>query len=360
MAPAHKLFLSYRRGDTAGHVGRLYDELVRHFGATRVFMDIDGIAPGEDFAQVLSHQLDQAAVVLVVMGQRWVGPKEDGSRRIDDPGDFVRLEVAQALARSGTKIIPVMCDGAQMPAESMLPTAVAAVTRRNAVVLTDIRWKSDVQLLIGAIEPHLPYREGASRGLPRRVLVGAALLVLLFVWRPWSGGTTDFGGGAVAVPSGSVPKALDKTLPERVMRDTRRQLDQVKGDWANDAVLSYVGVDCQSVWTGCHTTLLFQSSEKGTALYASRMENDGDWTYQPTPYSAKWGRVNLDAIELKDALAVARRAGLVGPVSQARLDGPRGNASAASGQWVLEPVDRDGSGRVRFCVDASTKQLNDC
>ena len=118
MRRRNKIFLSYRRGDTAGHVGRLHDELVRVFGAERVFMDVGGIVPGDDFIRALRAALAESCVVLVAMGPRWAGVANDATRRIDDPNDFVRLEVVTALADQNARVIPVLCEGAQMPADT--------------------------------------------------------------------------------------------------------------------------------------------------------------------------------------------------------------------------------------------------
>ena len=84
------IFISYRRDDSSGHVGRLYDALSAHFGRERLFFDIDHIAPGQDFVQVLEDSLNRSSVMIVVMGKRWGGTGKIGARRIDDPGDFVR------------------------------------------------------------------------------------------------------------------------------------------------------------------------------------------------------------------------------------------------------------------------------
>ena len=93
------IFISYRRDDSSGHVGRLYDALSAHFGRKRLFFDIDHIAPGQDFVRVLEDSLNRSSVMIVVMGKRWGGTGKVGARRIDDPGDFVRLEVASGLKR---------------------------------------------------------------------------------------------------------------------------------------------------------------------------------------------------------------------------------------------------------------------
>ena len=162
-----KIFLSYRRGDTAGHVGRLHDELVRVFGADRVFMDVGGIAPGEDFIGVLRQRLAESVVVLVAIGPRWVGINNDGSRRIDDPNDFVRLEVITALADQKTRVIPVLCEGAKMPREATLPPALALLMRRQAFELSDGRWRQDVQSLFDAVKLSVPVAGRARRALVR-------------------------------------------------------------------------------------------------------------------------------------------------------------------------------------------------
>jgi len=105
--------------------------------------------------------------------------------------------------------------------------------------------------------------------------------------------------------------------------------------------------------------VLFQSNSKGSAPYASRSPNDGEWIYKATPYTTRWGRVRFEAIELEEAEAVARGVGMVGPISQARLEGSRRDTSANS-QWVIKPVDRAGSRRSRFCVDATTTRYITC
>src|SRR5579871_974094 len=93
------IFLSYRRDDSAGHVGRLYDALSAKFGSERIFVDIDHISAGQDFVQVVDDAVARCAVLLVVIGKRWAGTGRVGKRRIDSPGDFVRLEVAGGLRR---------------------------------------------------------------------------------------------------------------------------------------------------------------------------------------------------------------------------------------------------------------------
>lgn len=149
------IFISYRREDTAGYVGRLYDDLSEHFGADRVFMDIGSIGYGEDFVAAMEKAIGSSAVFIVVIGKQWLSMKdEQGERRIDNPRDFVRQEVEIAL-RLGVKIIPVLVQGAKMPGEDALPAPLAKLARRNAIEFSDNRWQFDVAQLIEALEEEL-------------------------------------------------------------------------------------------------------------------------------------------------------------------------------------------------------------
>ncbi|GEM_PF-1352902 len=146
------IFLSYRRDDSAGHVGRLYDALTARFGSQRIFVDIDHISPGQDFIQVVDDAVGRCAVLLIVMGKRWAGTGRVGKRRIDDPGDFVRLEVVGGLRRTGLRMIPVLVGGAKMLGPAELPEDLRELSRRNAFELSDTRWKEDVARLINELD----------------------------------------------------------------------------------------------------------------------------------------------------------------------------------------------------------------
>ena len=94
-----RIFLSYRRDDTAGYTGRLADRLVARFGASAVFRDLDSIAPGRDFVAAIDEAIGQTDAVLAVIGRDWLAIGPDGRSRLQDEGDFVRAELAAALAR---------------------------------------------------------------------------------------------------------------------------------------------------------------------------------------------------------------------------------------------------------------------
>ena len=141
---AQKVFICYRREETAAHAGRLYDAMVARFGEENVFMDVD-IAPGVDFVERITQVVSGCLVLIVVMGPRWATAEdEDGTPRIADPDDFVRLEVETALRRPDVTPIPALVAGARMPKREALPEAVQPLTRRNALELSDGRWAYDV------------------------------------------------------------------------------------------------------------------------------------------------------------------------------------------------------------------------
>jgi TIR domain len=124
--------ISYRREDTAQITGRIYDRLREVFGQDQVFIDLDSIPFGVDFRTRISESLDQCHTLLVVIGSHWLGACADGSRRIDDPTDFVRLEVAQALARN-IRVIPLLIDRSEMPSCNILPEELKNLAFRNAL-----------------------------------------------------------------------------------------------------------------------------------------------------------------------------------------------------------------------------------
>ena len=172
-----KILVSYRRDDSSGYAGRLYDRLAEQFSAERVFMDVQTIQPGVDFVREIEEAVEASAVVIVLIGRRWLGASDaEGRRRLDDPHDFVRLEVAAALER-GVRIFPVLVGGASMPSQSDLPTPLTRLGRYNAIELSDSRWAYDVKRLVdalGAIVPPQPSpRERPREQTPARA---AALL----------------------------------------------------------------------------------------------------------------------------------------------------------------------------------------
>src|ERR1700735_4638164 len=94
------IFISYRRSDSEGEAGRLFDDLSGRFSEQSVFMDVDAIQPGRDFRKAIEESIHSCSVLLAVIGQQWLESADEfGKRRLDDEGDYLRLEIASALRR---------------------------------------------------------------------------------------------------------------------------------------------------------------------------------------------------------------------------------------------------------------------
>jgi len=164
-----KLFINYRREDTAPYAGRLYDRLTAHFGEGQVFIDIDQIEPGEDFVEAISRKVGTCDVAIVAIGPSWLRATDaSGKRRLDDEEDFVRMEIVAALQRK-IRVIPVLVGGARMPGKHDLPEALAPLSRRNAIELSETRFHADVNRLIEAIEKALVVVEEKAEQFPTQV-----------------------------------------------------------------------------------------------------------------------------------------------------------------------------------------------
>lgn len=160
----NKIFISYRREDAGEAAGRLSDFLVGQFGRGSVFMDVDTIALGRDFRKVLDESLNQCRLLLAIVGRHWLDCVDaHGRRRLDDPADFVRLEVGTALRRD-IPVVPVRVQGASMPGQEQLPDDLKDLAYRNAFEITHERWGSDVQLLAERLRPLLASAAAAGGG----------------------------------------------------------------------------------------------------------------------------------------------------------------------------------------------------
>ena len=149
------IFISYRRDDSEGEAGRLFDDLTRAFGQDCVFLDVAGIHPGMDFRKAIEDHVSSCGVLLAMIGPSWTNiTNSSGQRRLDDPNDFVRIEVAAALARN-IPVIPVLVHEARVPRPEQLPDNLKDLAWRNSVEITHARWNSDVQLLTQALQSYV-------------------------------------------------------------------------------------------------------------------------------------------------------------------------------------------------------------
>jgi hypothetical protein len=160
-----KVFISYRRGDSSGYTGRLFDTLRDRFGSETVFRDIDNLEPGVDFVEALENALLECDCMLVIIGDEWSSASGPGGRRLEQPNDYVRMEIAKALERN-VRVIPVLVANASMPTAEELPDNLAGLVRRNALEISDTRWDYDVGRLGDTLAKVLGIAEEPATNAP--------------------------------------------------------------------------------------------------------------------------------------------------------------------------------------------------
>ena len=183
------IFINYRHEDSSGYAGHLARDLGRHFGADRVFEDVNAIEIGRDFVEAIDKAVNSCAALLVVIGKDWLTCEdEDGRRRLDDPKDWVRIEILSALKRN-TLVIPLLVNDAKMPSEEDLPDGMESLARRQAHPLGDgRRWDPDLAELFRTLEKigvePLDPSAGRSKSLRNKILtiVGGVASALVLVW----------------------------------------------------------------------------------------------------------------------------------------------------------------------------------
>jgi TIR domain-containing protein len=160
------VFICYRREDSAGFARLIYDRLTHKLGHDSVFFDVDNIAPGLDFVDILSERVGKCDALIAVIGKTWVSSAYlSNERRLDDPNDFVRIEIEAALERK-IRVIPVLVDGAPMPRPDDLPESLKKLPRRQGIEISHSRFDSDVDRLtraLSALDEELRRREEAER-----------------------------------------------------------------------------------------------------------------------------------------------------------------------------------------------------
>lgn len=181
-----RIFISYRREETAYPAGWLFDRLEARYGQEQIFKDVDSIAPGEDFVERITTAVASCDVLLALIGDEWLTVTDEGGRRLDNPKDFVRVEIEAALARN-VRVVPVLVDGAAMPEAEQLPPSLAPLSRRQALELSPQRFDFDTNRLLDALDkmvadgevPPAPARPGRSRRTLIAVGLAVAALLLL-------------------------------------------------------------------------------------------------------------------------------------------------------------------------------------
>jgi hypothetical protein len=226
------LFISYRREDDPGWVHAILARLEQHIPPQSIFVDVEGIRPGADFVQVLEEKLRDSDVLISVIGPNWlIVTDASGKRRIDDPDDFVRIEIETAL-RGNKTIMPVLVRSAKLPQAESLPEPLRPMVRRQATSISHERFRSDVQNLVRHVIEALDAarRAGQINTAPETVATsylssGRAALRTVFVFAligalatttgatiDWSTGGPDFSASLGESMAANLLVALPYTL----------------------------------------------------------------------------------------------------------------------------------------------------
>lgn len=159
MSQPQSVFISYRRDDSAGHTGRLYDHLSRLLTGVYIFMDVEGIPPGENWREVINTNVKGCKVLLVVIGKQWLFVRDQyGRRRLDQEDDPVRFEVEVGIKESSVRVIPVLVGGAGIPEHSGLPQSLVNMLEANAIAIDDTTFSQDAERLARRIQTLLEDR----------------------------------------------------------------------------------------------------------------------------------------------------------------------------------------------------------
>ena len=176
-----RVFISYRRDDSSGHAGRLADALTQRLGPKSVFQDVATIDVGRDFTDAIERALEDCEAVLVVIGPEWLGGAPSALPRLHDRDDFVRLELATALALD-VRVVPVLVGGAELPLASDLPDDVKALAGRQAMVLRDDAWHRDIDGLIASLRGESEAPASSRRRITVLTGVGAVAVLAVAGW----------------------------------------------------------------------------------------------------------------------------------------------------------------------------------
>ncbi len=172
------VFISYRRDDTSGYAGRLYDQISASFGAEHVFMDVATIEPGSDFVEVIEQRVGACDALIALIGKNWLASKDEQNRlRLGSSNDFVSVEITAALKRN-VEVIPLLVGGAKMPLQQELPESLQPLARHQAVEVSDAHFTREVADVIQSLERRV---KKPALDVRKRIKPGLVALVLLLL-----------------------------------------------------------------------------------------------------------------------------------------------------------------------------------
>jgi hypothetical protein len=229
-----RIFMSYRREEAGFPAGWLYDRLVSHFDSNQVFRDIDSIELGDDFVERITTAVGSCHVLLALIGDRWLTiTDQDGRRRLDNPGDFVRVEIEAALSRN-VRVIPILVDGARMPSADELPASLAKLSRRQALELSANRFDSDVGRLLKVLDwsfdrvQELAERVAAQR---RKVEQLQGQVRERAAAQDWDAVVATSDELAALDPAAADPDGLASTARDQITRRKQAEEAATRQDW---------------------------------------------------------------------------------------------------------------------------------
>jgi hypothetical protein len=251
-APTRKnIFISYRAHDTAGETGRLVDSLKEYFYEDQIFVDIDKIEPGVDFTEAIAKSLESCDVMLAIIGPGWQGINAaDHSSRINNPNDWLRLEISTALKRN-IRVVPVLVDGGELPTAEQLPEDLQLLLRRQAYEISNKRWKYDTEELIrflvksvGIVPKNLttqPVKKESSwwgKNYPWVILVGVLIIVLGIVTNQTGHVQDNNSAHENKQPVINENQKIEDTRPQRIIEKEYN----IAGNWYDANGLYYLTI----------------------------------------------------------------------------------------------------------------------
>lgn len=263
-----QIFISYRRDDSAGYARAIADALGQQFGPERVFIDVDDIAAGQRFDEVIHQAVGGSRVLLVLIGRRWLGERDGQSARLHEPTDLVQREVASALA-GGMQVIPLLLDGAAMPGAAQLPASLQALTGRNALAIDPTRFAADLARLTAALRPLVDpatatTATAATSAAAEPTTAGTGGRHPPAAWR-WAlgGGALVLGGLALWTglrPAADAPAARTAAAPAAPAAPAAAARPAINGSWQAEVVYD---------WPNARFIERFDFSGEGSRLQGS-------------------------------------------------------------------------------------------
>ncbi|HEX4320224.1 MAG TPA: toll/interleukin-1 receptor domain-containing protein [Acidobacteriaceae bacterium] len=272
------VFISYRREDSSGYAGRLFDILSGRYGKENVYMDLDTIQGGDNFATVIEDKIGQCDALLAVIGDRWLTcTGADGGRRIDAERDYVRMEIAKALER-GVRVIPVLVSGGKMPHQTDLPENLRLLALHQAMDLRDAHFHTDADLLMDVLKQTVPSMASKPRkaGTNRFAVAGLAVLAIAMIvcsilvfWRGKPMVDPPIDGAAAAAQAGSGVDSSGKPGKARV---------NISGKWKATVTYDWPGAVYEETFnfeiagTEVSGTASFLKADRG--IFDGKIEGD--------------------------------------------------------------------------------------